>query len=273
MNLPVLIESAEHKYKQILEEFFISIFDTKVLISHGIDHHRRVWAYAKDLITYMDPVHSSIQTPDPEKLIITCYLHDIGLAIDPGINHGHLSRQLCIKFFDSNGLNSVDYEDVLYAIENHDSKDYGPSIKTNDLLAILSASDDLDAFGFTGIYRYTEIYLTRGIDTGKIGYMIKENALKRFNHIVKIFGYIDSLIQKHKLKYEILVNFFDEYNRQVISYRFGGQRLEGYCGVVELLIQLINNNKELKKFYTEIDEFHSDHVIRWFFDGLKSEIL
>ena len=29
---------------------------------------------------------------------------------------------------------------------------------------ILSVADDLDAFGFTGIYRYLEIYLTRGIN-------------------------------------------------------------------------------------------------------------
>ena len=39
----------------------------------------------------------------------------------------------------------------------------------NDLLTILSVSDDLDAFGYIGIYRYTEIYLTRGIDPEKIG--------------------------------------------------------------------------------------------------------
>ena len=34
----------------------------------------------------------------------------------------------------------------------------------NDLLTVLSVADDLDAFGFTGIYRYSEIYLTRGIN-------------------------------------------------------------------------------------------------------------
>ena len=38
-----------------------------------------------------------------------------------------------------------------------------------NLLTILSVADDLDAFGFIGIYRYSEIYLTRGIDPEKIG--------------------------------------------------------------------------------------------------------
>ena len=49
MNLTGTIESAEREYKQILEDFFISVYDEKSLTSHGIDHHRRVWNYAKDL--------------------------------------------------------------------------------------------------------------------------------------------------------------------------------------------------------------------------------
>jgi hypothetical protein len=47
MDLPAIIESAEIQYKQILEDFFISFYDESLLPSHGIDHHRRVWAYAR----------------------------------------------------------------------------------------------------------------------------------------------------------------------------------------------------------------------------------
>jgi hypothetical protein len=47
MNLIVIFESAELQFKQILEEFFVSFYDEKSLVSHGIDHHRRVWKYAK----------------------------------------------------------------------------------------------------------------------------------------------------------------------------------------------------------------------------------
>jgi hypothetical protein len=32
------------------------------------------------------------------------------------------------------------------------------------MLTILSVADDLDAFGYIGIYRYIEIYLERGIN-------------------------------------------------------------------------------------------------------------
>ena len=50
MNSTGIIESAEKQYKQILEGFFISVYDEKLLPSHGIDHHRRVWNYSKELL-------------------------------------------------------------------------------------------------------------------------------------------------------------------------------------------------------------------------------
>ena len=44
---------------------------------------------------------------------------------------------------------------------------------------MLSVADDLDAFGFTGIYRYSEIYLMRGINPNQLGHLIIENAAKQ----------------------------------------------------------------------------------------------
>ena len=52
MNLTASIESAELKFKQILEDFFVSVYDEKNLLSHGIDHHRRVWNYARELLSH-----------------------------------------------------------------------------------------------------------------------------------------------------------------------------------------------------------------------------
>ena len=85
------------------------------------------------------------------------------MSVDPGVKHGKHSRDLCQRFLMENNLPENDFTDVLEAIENHDNKDYSGNTIQNDLLTILSISDDLDAFGITGIYRYSEIYLTRGI--------------------------------------------------------------------------------------------------------------
>lgn len=74
-------------------------------------------------------------------------------------------------------------------------------------------------------------------------------------------------------KYNILNNFFNEYNKQIASYQFGGEHPAGYCGVMELFIHLIKDRKTLMEFFTEPDKYRYDPIIRWFFDRLKSELL
>ena len=272
MNMTGTIESAELQFKQILEEFFISVYDEKTLISHGIDHHRRVWNYAKELTLILADRGLISDTSLPTKLIIACYLHDIGMSVDPGIMHGHHSRDLCIRFLSKNHLTDNDNRDLLSAIGNHDKKDYSVNTRVNYLLNILSVADDLDAFGFTGIFRYSEIYLTRGISLSEIGHIIKKNADKRFDNFVKSFGFDELLVEKHKLRYEILVKFFNEYNNQVIFYKFGGKQPAGFCGVLEILPDLINNKKVLNDTCMETEKFKNDPAIRWFFEGLANEL-
>ena len=272
MNLSGTIESAELKFKQVLEEFFIAVYDEKSLSSHGIDHHRRVWNYSKELLSLLADQNPTPISLLPSKLIISSYLHDIGMSIETGIRHGKHSRDLCIQFLNKNNLPVNDYHDVLAAIENHDIKDYNGNTGVMDLLTILSIADDLDALGFTGIFRYLEIYLTRGINPEEIGHLIKDNAGKRFDNFVKTFGFKNELVQNHKKRYDILEKFFNEYNNQVTSYQFGGQHPSGYCGVVEILLYLINNKKTLKEFYMEPEKYSNDHVILWFFNGLASEL-
>ena len=185
MNLTEAIESAEKQYKQILEDFFISCFNEKSLSSHGIDHHRRVWNYSKELLRLI-PLDYSIKLSQlSSELIIACYLHDIGMSVDPGPKHGKHSRTLCLQFLVINNLPENDYHHVLEAIEYHDNKDYSGNESVNELLTILSVADDLDAFGCTGIFRYSEIYLTREIGFDNIGYMIRENARKRYENLIK----------------------------------------------------------------------------------------
>ena len=137
MNLTKTIESAENTFKQILEEFFISVFDEKSLSSHGIDHHRRVWYYAKELLPILAKQKPLPDAQLPSKLIIASYLHDIGMSIETGIRHGKYSRDICIQFLMQNNLLVDDYQEVLDAIENHDNKDYSGDFEVNDLLKIL----------------------------------------------------------------------------------------------------------------------------------------
>jgi HD superfamily phosphodiesterase len=208
VNLTDKISSAEKIYKDLLESFFTSVYPPEALPSHNIAHHRRVWGYAKELLQYTDNKENTYKDTFIQKLLIVCHLHDIGMSVDSGIKHGQHSRELCIRFLKEHHLEETDYKDVLSAIENHDNKDYDNSIVQDQLQTILSVADDLDAFGETGIYRYLEIYLERGIDKQLISTAIRDNARKRFENFEKVFGNNPELIKKHRERYLVLDNYF-----------------------------------------------------------------
>ncbi len=271
MNLTGPIESAEHQFKQILEEFFISVYEENSLPSHGIKHHRRVWNHAKELTLILGEQNLIKDLNIPFSLIIACYLHDLGMSVDRGVKHGRHSMELCRKFLSDNNLNENDFPGLLQAVLNHDNKDYRESAEVNELLTILSVADDLDAFGFTGIYRYLEIYLMRGEQTRTLGREIRENAGKRYIHFEETFVFSESLVSKHRKRYEILDHFFSEYEKQVPFYRFNGVHHEGYCGVADLIMKVINEGKNLNEIINNPEIHYNDPVIRWFFNGLISE--
>jgi HD superfamily phosphodiesterase len=220
MNLTVFIESAEFRFRQILEDFFVSVYVEQNLPSHGLSHHRRVWNYAREILSFQSCINSALACCDPAKLIIACYMHDIGMSADPGPRHGKKSRELCQKFLVSNNFDPDDYFDLLETIENHDDKDYASGGHDSNLLAILSLADDLDAFGYTGIYRYCEIYLRRGISPVELGERIRENALVRFDHFAGTIPEDMEYISRHRKRYEILDSFFRNFSIKAGSYNF-----------------------------------------------------
>jgi hypothetical protein len=272
MNLTLTIESAENQFKQILEDFFISVYNEKSISSHGIDHHRRVWRYSKDLLQLIHSENTLQISQLTSKLIIACYLHDIGMSVDPGEKHGRYSKDLCIDFMVKNNINQNDYNDTLEAIENHDNKNYPENEITNNLLTILSVADDLDAFGFTGIYRYSEICLKRGIIPEKIGYLICENAEKRFKYFTRKFGSSKEFFEKHKKRYEVLNNFFLKYNEQLPSYQFGTKNPSGYCGVVEIFDHIVKNEIVLSDTFIHSERYFVDPIICFHFTELEKEL-
>jgi hypothetical protein len=272
MNLTVLIDSAELRFKQVLEDFFVSVYDEKKLFSHGIDHHRRVWKYARELLSTR-LIQSKLRLAcDPSKLIIACYLHDIGMSIEPGPRHGIQSRELCLQFLRKNNLQVNDYEDVLETIGNHDNKEYTAGRSSNDLLRLLSVADDLDAFGFAGIYRYSEIYLMRGINPNQLGHLILENARSRFKNFEDIYGARNFYVQFHRKRYGILTSFFTQYNKRADSWNFISDAPESYCGVIQLFMLMIRNRMAIDDLFTEAEIYQDDIIIGPFMNGLKSEL-
>ncbi len=273
MNLNGQIEAAENHFKQILEDFFISVFMEKSLSSHGIEHHRRVWVYSKEILPLVFEHHHLSNPHFTEELIVAAYLHDIGMSVETGPRHGRYSVELCKRFLKINGLKTENFRAALEAIENHDLKDYDSASGSPDLLTILSVADDLDAFGFIGIFRYAEIYLTRKKSFENIGSLIMDNAAVRFNHFLRIIGYHDLLEEKYKKKYLILDDFFKEYNISLLTYVFGTGYPTGYCGVIEIINDLIKKKTGILEFLENKEQDKYDQVIQWYFNSLGKELL
>jgi HD superfamily phosphodiesterase len=215
MNLTKEIESAEKKYRQILEDFFIEKWGETRLFSHDISHHRRVWQYAKTLLFEVNSKDPGRINFSPYRLLIACYLHDLGMTVDTGERHGSHSSKLCREFIAVNKLSEGEFSEVIAAVEDHDNK--GMILKTNiyNIRTFLTAADDLDAFGHIGIYRYLEIYMARGMYPEIIGHEIRKNALCRFRNFELAFGAYPELVEQHKKRFLIIYNFFNKYNREI----------------------------------------------------------
>ncbi len=272
MNLTEQIESAEQRFKLILEEFFISVYPETYLTSHGIDHHRRVWNYAKKLMPLYNWKDNELKSSVPAGLIIACYLHDIGMLTEPGVKHGKQSREFCRRFLADNNLNKNDYTDVLETIEHHDIKDYPGDAPVSDMLTLLSLSDDLDALGYIGIFRYSEIYLARGTSLREIGHLITENAGRRFDNFLKEFPERSKLRSEQRKRYEILNNFFREYDKHLDS---GGYDLtcpKGYRGVIDLFLTAGEEKMNMNDLFMKAGNYPGDRVIVSYFSGLKEEL-
>jgi HD superfamily phosphodiesterase len=272
LSLPDVISKAEKKYLNVTEEFFTEIWGDTRLWSHDLSHHRRVWEYAKEILSFSSDILEDNLTAFSTKLLISCYFHDIGMSADPGSNHGNLSRKLCEKFLHLNHIDVSDSRDLLQAIEDHDNKDYAWKKKNDNLLTILSAADDLDAFGFVGICRYSEIYLIRGSDPSVIGYLIRENGARRFENFQSLYGMYGNLYKKHKRRYLVLDDFFKEYNREITNYQFGIQEPSGHCGIIEIMSNHIRYSIPVVELISRPVKYSDNVFITGFFDSVRSEI-
>lgn len=271
MNLAKEIKAAEDLLGPKLESYFISVFGDTFLTSHGLEHHKRVWKNARAIISHIEICKSVTDRDLPLKLIIASYLHDSGMAADHGPKHGKLGRQHCETFLRDNGFTVNNFTDLLDAVENHDNKDYPPSYGYSQLLSLLSAADDIDALGYTGIYRYLEIYLVRKIPYLDIGNEILKNSSRRWTHITRIIHRIPEMVDEQSKRYDILKSFFRSYNDQIQNYCFGSNMISGFCGVVELIGNAVESRISLSVMLPPSELKRYDQVIQTFFSRLRDE--
>jgi HD superfamily phosphodiesterase len=217
-KLKELIREAETIWFDLLYRHCAELFSSTFLPSHDHLHHARVWDHARELLLLLDENGITIPVYYPEQLLIAAFFHDTGLVRSSGELHGKDGRLLCENFLSDPAVGppkpgKTSLESILYAIEHHDDKNL---ISTNrklrpgevpGLLTLLSASDDLDAFGNIGIYRYAEIYLVRGIAPEDLPRRIARNVKNRFDNLKNTFGYFEDFILVQEKRYRQVYDF------------------------------------------------------------------
>lgn len=211
MNCSGLVLQEEKRSLRSVEAFFNEIWGDTNLPSHDLNHHRRVWNYAKEVLIYFEKV--KMNPVFIRNLLIACYFHDAGMSVERGVRHGCHSRRIVEKYLSINNLNESDYSDALDAIKNHDKKEYYDGSEGNAVLKILSVADDLDAFGSIGIMRYMEIYRERGVPENRIAGSILGNAAARFANFELFATDKPELYNVHRKRYAELKQFFENYNQ------------------------------------------------------------
>lgn len=188
--------------------------------SHDFNHHRRVWRYANEITSYLESTSANTEQCYFD-LMVACYFHDTGLTINTNEDHGSDSLQLLKRWIEANPtvkpwISQSAYDAVLL----HDDKSYKQHkfskepLSLDNTLAILCLADDMDALGYLGILRYTEIYLMRGIPPEALPAKVATNLESRFRFIEASIERIPELYQNQRQRYSITAQFFHDWANQ-----------------------------------------------------------
>jgi HD superfamily phosphodiesterase len=238
MTIRQEIHEAEQYWLPIIIPPLQQHFSNYSLLSHGFEHHQSVWENSKEIIQ-LKGINGIA-----EQLLFACYFHDAGMVKDIGINHGKYGSIILEEMTKENNWpvpENLNY--ILSAIAHHDKKEY---IKDDVLLQVLNMADDLDAFGYLGIFRYAEIYFLRGINSNEIADLVKKNAEKRWQNIKNNFIDFPNYIALHQKRVNELNSFYFNDFAVIEPVLLYFKRIAGKVkSVNELVIGLRKINNEL----------------------------
>jgi hypothetical protein len=276
-NINDWIRIAEQKWLQIFYLFCRNLFRNVYLPSHNHDHHLRVWHFSRELLRNLYVYNFKVTYESVEGLMIAAFFHDTGMSVTKGEKHGKESRRICRDFFHDNKIPPPSsFTEILDAIENHDKKEYGRiSVRMNrrqdlPIITLLNISDDLDAFGYTGIYRYAEIYLLRKIPVKRLPGEVLNNLAARFEHINISITELKDFLTHHFKRYEITREFFLLLEQQLRNGIM--DELTGPFQVIRVIQEKITGNrKHPSNVIRDIDKYTGDEYTRTFFRHLMEE--
>jgi|GEM_PF-221283 len=274
-----LIYNVEQKWLKTLFKICRDTFSDSFLPSHNETHHYRVWTIAIELIRELGTQNIYFSETDIEKTLIAVFFHDVGMAKNPDKDHGKISRDICENFFKINpGEKITGLNEVYEAIEKHDDKEYKNNIHLHKdpktLFSILSVSDDLDAFGIIGIYRYAEIYLMRNININELPDKVLDNIKHRYHFFQKNYGFLTSFSEKQEARYLTIKTFYEALQKQLTDKPGTSSVQYGHLGVITSIFQFVLERKLSPEVISEhFMKNAKDLFVKEFFEQFDLEMM
>jgi hypothetical protein len=268
-----LITTVEKQWLSLLYGHCRKTFNGLFLPSHDYHHHFRVWYFARQLFSALGQKGESLSREMIEQTIIAVFFHDLGLSVTLAETHGAASRDMCIKFFHENKLKMpTGFGDILYAIGKHDDKTafithFPAGTGGPVLMDILRTCDDLDAFGYTGAYRYAEIYMLRGIPDEILADRVLNNIANRYRNFSGIFHKLAAFAKQQEYRFRITRDFYSGLKEE-ISY----PHQEGYRHmIIKLFRDKIQSRENLLEPGLKNQITDNNENIQEFFNLLRQE--
>lgn len=279
------ISRAEEKWLEEAGPFVANLFGETFLPSHDQNHHRRVWSISKRLLLELESYDSLADQELVEGLLLASWFHDTGMVHDPGERHGAYGGETFERFIGKYPLGDLHFyrdahlfKDVMNVIKNHDTKERSlyPVLKPGrppGMMALLSIADDLDALGTMGIYRYSEIYLKRGLPLSSLGIKILSNIRRRFKNILESCDAFPSIITFCLDDYHRIEQFFNRYNQLLQAVEEPDRLQWGELGVVNY-IRAYSVEAEIRPehFYSQPGIASSGGLVKTYFMKLRDEL-
>ncbi|NBC82779.1 MAG: hypothetical protein GVY19_05300 [Bacteroidetes bacterium] len=274
------METPREQYKVLEEKWFPDIgnyfetaFKGTYLPSHDFTHHIRVWQISKQILNCIYNKTQQIKPEIIEQTFWSVMFHDLGMSETVGIKHGHESAIMFQEFINKYKIKPAGVDEILFAIKNHDNKNYN----TNDNSVttpyhILTLADDLEAFGYIGVYRYIEVYLLRGIEPFQLHESILKNLKNRYNHFQLKSNTLPGLIKKHTSRYELGKEFFLNLRNELQTTGYKSFYFVGHIGVLNYLKELVTNKANIFNVEKRSIELIHDAVLTNFFKNFFREV-
>jgi hypothetical protein len=91
-------------------------------------------------------------------------------------------------------------------------------------------------------------------------------------NFISVFGYNAELADKHRQRFLILDQFFDNYNLESNRDNNNNHDPAGYYGVIQIISEMMKKKTPLEAILSGPYRFSKDPVINSFLTGLRKEL-